>query len=78
MIFGEVRENVFAAGYCNGTGIARGTAWGKTLAVLAAGHDNELIAIMKRKRPPTRAWPQAILSLVVRSTMAYRLWRAGV
>ncbi len=78
VIFGEVRENVFAAGYCNGTGIARGTAWGKTLAELAAGHDHELIAIMKRKRPPARAWPQAILSLVVRSTMAYRLWRAGV
>lgn len=77
MVFGEIGARVFAAAFCNGTGIARGAAFGKALAELATGRDSPTIDILQRRPAPTRTLPRPLLKLGVGLTTRYRLWRAG-
>jgi len=76
-LFGEIGARVFAAAFCNGTGIARGAAFGKALAELATGRDSPTIDILQRRPAPTRTLPRPLLKLGVGLTTRYRLWRAG-
>lgn len=50
--FAKVEEGVFAVAGCNGSGVARGTLWGRLLAELASGNDSPLLqSVMERARP---------------------------
>jgi glycine/D-amino acid oxidase-like deaminating enzyme len=50
--FDRVEEGVFAVAGCNGSGVARGTLWGRLLAELASGLDSPLLqAVMQRADP---------------------------
>ena len=50
--FAKVEEGVFAVAGCNGSGVARGTLWGRLLAELACGVDSPLLeSVMHRARP---------------------------
>ncbi|MBK5418141.1 NAD(P)/FAD-dependent oxidoreductase [Pseudomonas sp. TH31] len=50
--FAKVEEGVFAVAGCNGSGVARGTLWGRLLAELAAGTRSPLLAsVMQRAQP---------------------------
>lgn len=50
--FDRVEEGVFAVAGCNGSGVARGTLWGRLLAELASGADSPLLqAVMQRAEP---------------------------
>lgn len=50
--FAKVEEGVFAVAGCNGSGVARGTLWGRLLAELASGTDSPLLqSVMERARP---------------------------
>ena len=50
--FGKVEEGVFAVAGCNGSGVARGTLWGRLLAELASGRDSPLLdSVMQRAQP---------------------------
>lgn len=77
MVFGQLADNVFGAAFCNGTGVSRGTAFGKAVAELAAGRSSPTIEILKRKVPPSRAYPKLITSLGVRFVTGRRFKKAG-
>jgi glycine/D-amino acid oxidase-like deaminating enzyme len=50
--FDRVEEGVFAVAGCNGSGVARGTLWGRLLAELASGIDSPLLqSVMHRAEP---------------------------
>ncbi|MEJ5056694.1 MULTISPECIES: NAD(P)/FAD-dependent oxidoreductase [unclassified Pseudomonas] len=50
--FAKVEEGVFAVAGCNGSGVARGTLWGRLLAELASGVDSPILqSVMDRARP---------------------------
>ncbi|MNT50723.1 Gamma-glutamylputrescine oxidoreductase [compost metagenome] len=50
--FGKVEEGLFAVAGCNGSGVARGTLWGRLLAELASGGDSPVLqAVMRRAQP---------------------------
>ncbi|MFW9080836.1 NAD(P)/FAD-dependent oxidoreductase [Pseudomonas sp. P2757] len=50
--FDRVEEGVFAVAGCNGSGVARGTLWGRLLAELASGVDSPLLQqVMQRAEP---------------------------
>lgn len=77
MVWGKLAENVYGAAFCNGTGVSRGTAFGKAVAELAAGKSSPVIDILKRRTPPSRAYPQLITSLGVRFVTGMRFRKAG-
>ncbi|PAP91976.1 NAD(P)/FAD-dependent oxidoreductase [Mesorhizobium wenxiniae] len=77
MVFGELAQNVYGAAFCNGTGVSRGTAFGKAVAELATGRSSPVIEILKRKAPPSRAYPRLITSLGVRFVTGRRFRQAG-
>jgi glycine/D-amino acid oxidase-like deaminating enzyme len=50
--FAKVEEGVFAVAGCNGSGVARGTLWGRLLAELASGASSPLLqSVMQRAQP---------------------------
>ncbi|KHK59574.1 FAD-dependent oxidoreductase [Burkholderia sp. A9] len=78
MVWGEIAPNVYGAAYCNGTGVSRGTAFGKAVAELATGMNSPSIEILKRKVRPVRAYPRLITSLGVRFVTGMRFRKAGI
>ncbi|WP_237684162.1 NAD(P)/FAD-dependent oxidoreductase [Pseudaminobacter soli (ex Zhang et al. 2022)] len=77
MVFGQLAENVFGSAFCNGTGVSRGTAFGKAIAELAAGRSSPVIDILKRRAAPVRTYPRLITSLGVRFVTGWRFKQAG-
>ena len=49
MVFGELARGVYGAAFCNGTGVARGAAFGKAVAELAVGRTSRTIEILKSR-----------------------------
>ncbi len=78
MIWGELAENVYCSAFCNGTGVARGTAFGKALAEMASGLNSTSIEILKRRKTPSRAYPEIITSLGVKYVTGRRFKKAGL
>lgn len=77
MVFGELGPNVYGAAFCNGTGVARGAAFGKAVAELAAGRNSRVIDILKTRASPSRTYPKLVTSLGVRFVTALRFRQAG-
>lgn len=77
MVWGQLAENVYGAAFCNGTGVSRGTAFGKAIAEMVAGKSSPVIEILKRRTPPCRAYPWPITSLGVRFVTGWRFRKAG-
>ncbi|OAP46000.1 FAD-dependent oxidoreductase [Sinorhizobium americanum] len=77
MVFGELADNVFGAAFCNGTGVSRGTSFGKSVAELAVGRSSPIIEILKRRVAPSRAYPKLITSTGVRFVTGWRFKQAG-
>lgn len=77
MVFGELGTRIYGSAFCNGTGVARGAAFGKALAELATGHTSHTIDILNNRPKPNRGWPSWVTEIGVRATTAYRFMRAG-
>jgi glycine/D-amino acid oxidase-like deaminating enzyme len=77
MAFGKLAEGVYGAAFCNGTGVSRGTAFGKAVAELATGRTSPVIDILQRRAAPSRAYPRLVTSLGVRFVTALRFKQAG-
>ena len=77
MVFGELGDNVYGAAFCNGTGVARGTAFGKAVAELASGRTSRAIDILKSRASPGRTYPRLVTALGVRAVTALRFRQAG-
>ena len=78
MIFGELGERVYGAAFCNGTGVARGTAFGKALAELAVGQKSRNVEILNNRPKPNYGLPNWITEIGVRITTKYRFMKSGL
>lgn len=72
--WGSFGKNVYAAVGCNGAGVSKQTVAGKTLADLASGIDNPLIADMFALGKPNYLPPRPILDLGVNSFILKERW----
>jgi glycine/D-amino acid oxidase-like deaminating enzyme len=61
--FAEVEQGVFAVAGCNGSGVARGTLWGRLLAELASGRDSALLQSVIDRAQPGWLPPKPLLDL---------------
>jgi len=77
MVFGELAQNIYASAFCNGTGVSRGTAFGKSIAELAVGQTSPIIKILQNKVPPNRTYPKLVTAWGVRFVTGYRFKKAG-
>lgn len=78
MAWGELAPNVYSAAFCNGTGVSRGTAFGKAIAELANGMSSRTIEILKSRATPARAYPRLITSFGVNYVTGKRFKEAGL
>jgi glycine/D-amino acid oxidase-like deaminating enzyme len=78
MVWGELLKNVYGAAFCNGTGVSRGTAFGKAIAELANGKTSRAIEILKSRAAPARAYPRIITSVGVNYVTGKRFKAAGL
>lgn len=77
MVFGELAQGVYGAAFCNGTGVARGAAFGKAVAELACGMSSPVIDILKSRASPSRPYPRIITSMGVGFVTFMRFRQAG-
>lgn len=77
MVFGKLAENVFGTAFCNGTGVSRGTTFGKALAEYAMGKSSKSIEILLQRAAPVRGYPALLTEIGVRFTTRWRFYRAG-
>ena len=77
MVFGELADRVFGAAFCNGTGVARGTSFGKALAELGLDRRSRTIDILTSRPKPNRGYPNWLTEIGVRATTKWRFFRAG-
>ncbi|WP_431024132.1 NAD(P)/FAD-dependent oxidoreductase [Halomonas sp. H5] len=75
--FGELAPGVFSAVCQNGLGLTRGTIAGKLIAEHALGEESELLDIMLNQPKPVANPPEPLLGIGVRSTLAWKEWKAG-
>jgi glycine/D-amino acid oxidase-like deaminating enzyme len=61
--FSQVEEGVFAVAGCNGSGVARGTLWGRLLAELASGMDSPMLDSVMRRAQPGWLPPKPLLDI---------------
>ena len=78
MVFGRLADGVYGAAFCNGTGVARGTAFGKAIAEMATGRQSRLIDILKGRAIPSRAYPRLVTQLGVNLVTRHRFRQAGI
>ncbi|MER9495338.1 FAD-binding oxidoreductase [Mesorhizobium sp. M0320] len=77
MVFGELAEKVYGAAFCNGTGVARGAAFGKAIADLASGRSSPVVEILKTRASPSKPYPKPVTAMGVRIVTAVRFRQAG-
>ncbi len=61
--FARVEDGVFAVAGCNGSGVARGTLWGRLLAELASGASSPLLTSVMARAQPGWLPPKPLLDL---------------
>jgi len=61
--FARVEEGVFAVAGCNGSGVARGTLWGRLLAELASGSGSPLLTSVMHRAHPGWLPPKPLLDI---------------
>ncbi|MCP1519139.1 glycine/D-amino acid oxidase-like deaminating enzyme [Pseudomonas migulae] len=61
--FCKVEEGVFAVAGCNGSGVARGTLWGRLLAEMASGTCSPILESVMRRAQPGWLPPKPLLDI---------------
>lgn len=74
--FAKVGEGVYAVAGCNGSGVARGTLWGRLLAELASGASSPLLATVLRRAQPGWLPPKPLLDIGAMLRMRVEALRA--
>ncbi|MBT3068481.1 FAD-binding oxidoreductase [Rhodoferax sp. U11-2br] len=72
--WGEIGEHVYTSVGCNGAGISKQTVAGTTLADLASGVDNPLVADMLALGQPSHLPPRPVLDLGVNAYLLKERW----
>jgi len=76
--FGQLAPHVHASICHNGLGVTRGTASGKLLADVLAGHKHPLIDFLQETSGPSTLPPQPFLSIGVNATLWWGQRKAGM
>jgi glycine/D-amino acid oxidase-like deaminating enzyme len=61
--FAKVEEGLFAVAGCNGSGVARGTLWGRLLAELASGASSPMLQSVMHRAQPGWLPPRPLLDI---------------
>lgn len=61
--FAKVEEGVFAVAGCNGSGVARGTLWGRLLAEMASGASSPILRSVMHRAQPGWLPPKPLLDI---------------
>ena len=61
--FCKVEEGVYAVAGCNGSGVARGTLWGRLLAEMASGTCSPILESVMRRAQPGWLPPKPLLDI---------------
>ena len=78
MVFGKLAGGIYGTAFCNGTGVSRGTTFGKALAEYAMGQTSKSIQILLNRHSPNRGYPALLTELGVRLTTKWRFRQAGM
>lgn len=74
--FARVDEGLYAVAGCNGSGVARGTLWGRLLVDLATGADSPLLADVLSQARPGYLPPSPFFDIGASVRMAWEVHRA--
>jgi hypothetical protein len=77
MVFGKLADRVYGTAFCNGTGVSRGTTFGKAIAEYALGHESKSIEILKNRAAPVKKYNDFITKIGVNLSTSYRFHQAG-
>ncbi|KPH01444.1 FAD-dependent oxidoreductase [Pseudomonas sp. RIT-PI-q] len=61
--FAKVEEGLFAVAGCNGSGVARGTLWGRLLAEMASGASSPILRSVMHRAQPGWLPPKPLLDI---------------
>lgn len=61
--FAKVDDRVFAVAGCNGSGVARGTLWGRLLAEMSSGQSSQLLQSVINRAQPGWLPPRPLLDI---------------
>jgi glycine/D-amino acid oxidase-like deaminating enzyme len=61
--FAKVEEGLYAVAGCNGSGVARGTLWGRLLAEWASGASSPLLHSVMHRAQPSWLPPRPLLDI---------------
>jgi glycine/D-amino acid oxidase-like deaminating enzyme len=75
-IFEKIKDNVFAAGCYNGSGIGVGTLFGEQIAIKASKENTKEIEVIEARNKPTLLPPQPFLNLGIKTRLIYERFRA--
>ncbi|MBO3273671.1 NAD(P)/FAD-dependent oxidoreductase [Pseudomonas schmalbachii] len=74
--FARVNDGLHAVAGCNGSGVARGTLWGRLLVELAIGADSPLLSDVLGQATPGYLPPRPFFDVGASVRMAWEVWRA--
>ncbi|MDH4563972.1 FAD-binding oxidoreductase [Pseudomonas sp. BN411] len=74
--FARVDDGLHAVAGCNGSGVARGTLWGRLLVELAIGADSPLLSDVLGQAKPGYLPPRPFFDVGASVRMAWEVWRA--
>lgn len=75
--FARVEEGLYAAAGCNGSGVTRGTLWGRLLAEMASGGDSPLLRTVLQRAQPGWIPPSPFFDIGASLRMGFEAYRAG-
>ncbi|MNE73569.1 Gamma-glutamylputrescine oxidoreductase [compost metagenome] len=74
--FAQVDEGLYAVAGCNGSGVARGTLWGRLLVEMAAGEPSALLSDVLGQAHPGYLPPRPFFDIGASLRMAWEVRRA--
>ncbi|MFT5114150.1 MAG: glycine/D-amino acid oxidase-like deaminating enzyme [Parasphingorhabdus sp.] len=77
MVFGKLSDRVYGTAFCNGTGVSRGTTFGKAIAEFALGQDSKSIRILQSRAQPIKKYTELVTRIGVNVSTSYRFMQAG-
>jgi glycine/D-amino acid oxidase-like deaminating enzyme len=75
--FAKLEHGVYTAAGCNGSGVARGTLWGRLLAEMASGGQSALLTAVLNNAKPGWVPPQPFFDIGASMRLRYEAHRAA-
>jgi glycine/D-amino acid oxidase-like deaminating enzyme len=75
--FAQLERGIYAAAGCNGSGVARGTLWGRLLAEMASGGQSSLLTAVLSNAKPGWVPPRPFFDIGASMRLQYEAHRAA-